>query len=173
MGWTRDRQARGPQRGWLVHLHLLAAGTRLPAWQNQGFDEFAGRMPRECTPRLIEIPLSRRTKNGSVARYREDEGRRMLGHLHRDMQVIALDGRGKNWSTKELARQLETWLMSRRDIALLIGGPDGLAPACLEQAGQCWSLSPLTLPHGLVRVLVAEQLYRAWTILAHHPYHRG
>lgn len=155
-----------------MQVRLLAAGTRLPSWLNQGFDEFAKRLPPECALNLTEIPLTRRTKGGTVEHYRATEGQRMLGYLQKDLSVVALDVRGQSWTTQELAGRLGDWLMARRDVALLIGGPDGLAPQCLERAEQRWSLSSLTLPHGLVRVLVAEQIYRAWSILKRHPYHR-
>ena len=97
----------------------------------------------------------------------------MLASLPRDCHVLALDQGGCSWSTEELAEQMEGWLGAGRDLALLVGGPDGLAQSCLERADRRWSLSPLTLPHPLVRIVVAEQLYRAWSILANHPYHRG
>jgi 23S rRNA (pseudouridine1915-N3)-methyltransferase len=87
--------------------------------------------------------------------------------------VITLDVKGKPWSTEQLSQQLDSWMMSGRDVSLLVGGPEGLSPACLQRAEQSWSLSPLTFPHPLVRIVVAEQLFRAWSILTNHPYHRG
>lgn len=97
----------------------------------------------------------------------------MLAALGPRDHVVALDERGTAWSTRTLAKHLAAWEMGGRDVTLLIGGADGLAPACLERAGEHWSLSPLTLPHALARVLVAEQLYRAWSLNTGHPYHRA
>jgi 23S rRNA (pseudouridine1915-N3)-methyltransferase len=155
-----------------VQIHLVAVGTRMPAWVQQGFEEYAKRLPRECGLQLIEIPLGKRGKNADVQRAIDEEGLRMLAALPRDCQVIALEVEGRAWSTGQLAGKLESWLGSGRDVALLVGGPDGLAAACRQRAQQAWSLSPLTLPHPLVRVLLAEQLYRAWTLYKGHPYHR-
>jgi 23S rRNA (pseudouridine1915-N3)-methyltransferase len=102
-----------------------------------------------------------------------DEAAALLAAIPRDAHVVALDGRGKAWSSEDLAAQLERWRMQGRDLAFLIGGPDGLAPAVLARADQRWSLGPATLPHPLVRIVVAEQLYRAVSQLGNHPYHRG
>lgn len=110
---------------------------------------------------------------GDVARAREEEGRRLLGACAPDDHVVALDERGTGWSTLELARNLRQWELDGRDVDLLVGGADGLSGTCLARAGARWSLSPLTLPHALVRVVVAEQLYRAWSVNAGHPYHRA
>jgi 23S rRNA (pseudouridine1915-N3)-methyltransferase len=154
-----------------VRLRLVAAGTRMPGWIDEGLRDYAGRMPRECRLELKEIPLGRRAKNADPARAVAEEGRRMLSAA-KGCGRVCLDVRGQSVGTPALARRLEAWMQGGRDIALLIGGPDGLDPACLAGADWRWSLSPLTLPHALVRVLVAEQLYRAWSILAGHPYHR-
>ena len=156
-----------------MRIHLIAAGNRMPEWVNMGYGEFAGRMPTECRLHLIEVPLPKRTKSHDTARWVEQEGERMLAAIPKGCQVIALEVAGKEWSTEELSADLARWLQGGRDIALLVGGPDGLAPACLARAEQRRSLSRLTLPHMLVRVVVAEQLYRAWTLLQGHPYHRG
>ena len=156
-----------------MRIHLLAVGTRMPAWVNAGYEEYARRMPRECALRLVEIAAGDRHKSRGAVQAREQEGKRMLAALPRDCEVIALDVTGQSCSTATLARQLAGWLESGRDTALLIGGPDGLAPACLQHAGRRWSLSELTFPHALVRVIVAEQLYRAWTLYQGHPYHRS
>jgi 23S rRNA (pseudouridine1915-N3)-methyltransferase len=156
-----------------MRLYLVAVGTRLPAWQQEGFAEYTRRLPRECALELVEIPAARRSKSSHTRRAVETEGERMLSALPRDTHVVALDQDGRSHSTEELARLLSRWLEGGRDVALLVGGADGLAPDCLARAEARWSLSPLTLPHGLVRVLVAEQLYRAWSILQGHPYHRG
>jgi 23S rRNA (pseudouridine1915-N3)-methyltransferase len=144
----------------------------MEAWVNEGYQEFARRMPQECALRLKEIPAVKRGKNADIPRILQQEGERMLGAIPSGARVIALDVDGRQWSTAQLAQQLEQWLPAGQDVALLVGGPEGLAPQCLERAQQRWSLSALTLPHPLVRVVVAEQLYRAWTIIKGHPYHR-
>ncbi len=155
-----------------MQIRLIAVGTRMPAWVQQGFEEYAKRLPRECGLQLVEIPLGKRGKNADVQRAIEEEGQRMLAALPRDCRVIALEVNGKDWSTEQLAGELESWLGAGQDVALLVGGPDGLAESCRQRAVQTWSLSSLTLPHPLVRVVLAEQLYRAWTLYKGHPYHR-
>jgi len=156
-----------------MRIHLIAVGTRMPAWVTAGYQEYARRLPHECSLRLVEIAPGRRSKSTGVEQARAEEGRHMLAALPKDCRVIAMDVHGKAWSTETLAGQLQDWLGGGRDVALLTGGPDGLAPACLERADESWSLSPLTFPHALVRVLLAEQLYRAWTLGSGHPYHRS
>ncbi len=155
-----------------MQIHLLAVGTRMPVWVIDGYEEYAKRLPKECELVLKEIAPGKRGKNVDIARVTEDEGDRMLSALPRDAHVVALDVAGKEWSTPELAEALARWLESGRDVALLVGGPDGLSSACLERANQRWSLSKLTFPHPVVRIILAEQIYRAWSILQHHPYHR-
>ncbi|HHJ13186.1 MAG TPA: 23S rRNA (pseudouridine(1915)-N(3))-methyltransferase RlmH [Gammaproteobacteria bacterium] len=156
-----------------MQIRLIAIGTRMPAWVEEGYREYARRLPRECRLVLTEIAPGRRGKSQPVARAIEEEGRRMLAAIGRDDRVIALDERGRGWSSAELARELAGWMRDGRDVSLLVGGPDGLAPDCLARARQHWSLSPLTLPHPLVRVVAAEQLYRAWSLHQGHPYHRA
>jgi 23S rRNA (pseudouridine1915-N3)-methyltransferase len=156
-----------------MQIHLIAVGTRMPAWVTSGYEEYVRRMPHECRLRLVELALSRRGKNRSAQQNRREEGKAMLAAIPAQATVIALDVRGKAWSTGTLAARLQDWLQGGRDVALLVGGPDGLDDACLERADLRWSLSALTLPHALVRVLLAEQLYRAWTVLQGHPYHRA
>ncbi len=156
-----------------MKIHLIAVGNRMPPWVEQGYGEYAKRLPPECRLNLIEIASAKRGKNVDVSRLMRDEGQRILAALPKGCRVVALEVNGKSWSTEQLADQLEGWLQQGSDLALLVGGPDGLDPACRERADQLWSLSPLTLPHPLVRVVLAEQLYRAWTILQNHPYHRG
>ncbi|MGH8378836.1 MAG: 23S rRNA (pseudouridine(1915)-N(3))-methyltransferase RlmH [Gammaproteobacteria bacterium] len=155
-----------------MRIHLLAAGTRLPSWINTGFDDYARRLPLECKPLLKEIPLGAARRSGDATRAVAQEGIKMQAAIPAGAGVVALDVRGKSFSTEELSRQLRRWLQDGCDLALLIGGPDGLAPDCFGRAELKWSLSPLTLPHGLVRVMVAEQIYRAWSLLKGHPYHR-
>jgi 23S rRNA (pseudouridine1915-N3)-methyltransferase len=154
-----------------VRLRLVAVGTRMPGWVDEGFKEYAGRLPRECRLELREVALGRRSRGGDPARAVADEGARLLAASEGCLRVC-LDVRGTAVDTPGLARRLAGWLQEGQDVALLVGGPDGLAAPCLDAARWRWSLSPLTLPHGLVRVLVAEQFYRAWTVLSGHPYHR-
>lgn len=156
-----------------MRIHLLAVGTRMPSWVVEGYREYAKRLPRECTLQLVEIPPAKRHKSLTAEQARQQEGQALLAALPKDCNVVALDVRGKPWSTETLAAQLDDWLLSGRDVALLVGGPDGLSAACLERADQRWSLSALTYPHALVRIVLAEQLYRAWTISTGHPYHRS
>src|SRR5690606_37409587 len=137
-----------------------------------GFNEYAKRMPPELRIELAELPLGQRAKNQPVEKAMAKEGELMLKAIGAGDGVVALDVLGKPWSTEKLAQQLRGWQESGRNYNLLIGGPDGLAPDCLSRADQTWSLSPLTLPHPLVRILLMEQLYRAWTLNAGHPYHK-
>ncbi|AOS97135.1 Ribosomal RNA large subunit methyltransferase H [Microbulbifer aggregans] len=158
-----------------MKIRILAAGGRMPAWVQEGYNEYAKRLPREISLEMVEIPLGQRGQKNApalVEKARQKEGEAMLAALHPRDHVVALDVKGKPWSTEQLSQQLEGWQMQGDNVALLIGGPDGLAPDCLAKARQRWSLSPLTLPHPLVRVVLAEQLYRAWTLLAGHPYHK-
>lgn len=145
----------------------------MPAWVADGFAEYRKRLSRDLPLELVEISLGARGKGRDPARAIADEGAAVLASLPRDIHVVALDGRGKPWSSEELAAQLAAWRMSGRDLAILIGGPDGHAAEVLARADQTWSLGPLTLPHMLVRLIVAEQLYRAMSINAGHPYHRA
>lgn len=145
----------------------------MPGWVETGYREYAKRLPRECSLHLREIEPGHRGKGASPEVARREEGRRMLAALPKGAQVVALDQRGKAWSTERLAEILAGWMADGRDLALLVGGPEGLADNCRDRADRLWSLSLLTFPHPLVRVLLAEQLYRAWSILEGHPYHRG
>jgi 23S rRNA (pseudouridine1915-N3)-methyltransferase len=155
-----------------MKVRLLAVGERMPGWVDSGYAEFAKRLSGEIRLELVEIPALKRGRGADLARLREQEGERMLAALARDDRVIALDVGGKAHSTETLARELERALPEGRNIALLVGGPEGLADCCLARAGERWSLSALTLPHPLVRILVAEQVYRCWSLLRGHPYHR-
>jgi 23S rRNA (pseudouridine1915-N3)-methyltransferase len=156
-----------------MRISVIAVGTRMPAWVEQGITEYTRRLPRELQLAWREIPLARRGKDVAVVAVCAAEGEQMLKAIPAGERVVALDVQGKRLSTEELARQLAAWQMSGDNYSVLIGGPDGLSPACLARADMCWSLSDLTLPHPLVRVLLAEQLYRAWTITVNHPYHRA
>ncbi|WP_303909430.1 23S rRNA (pseudouridine(1915)-N(3))-methyltransferase RlmH [Thiohalomonas denitrificans] len=155
-----------------MRIHLIATGTRMPGWVEEGFREYARRLPAECALQLTEIPLGKRTKNADIDRLRRQEGERMAAAIPKGALTVALEVTGRPWSTEQLSERLAQWLAEGRDMALLVGGPEGLDPEVSRRAEQQWSLSPLTLPHPLVRVVVAEQLYRAWTLLKGHPYHR-
>lgn len=156
-----------------MKLHLLACGTRPPDWLAAGFDDFARRFRHPLRLQLQEIPVVQRRGGKPAQRAMAEEGERLLRAVPGNTRLIALDPGGSPWSTDKLASNLKAWLADGRDVAFCIGGPDGLAPGVLERAEHRWSLGPLTLPHMLVRVVVAEQLYRAWSILENHPYHRG
>ena len=145
----------------------------MPAWVQTGVDEYVRRMPVECRVVFVELTPGQRGKNADLARILSQEGERMRAAIPKGAKVVALDVKGKAWSTEQLSGQLSGWMQEGRDIALLIGGPDGIEPSCMALAEQRWSLSPLTFPHPLVRVIVAEQLYRANSILNNHPYHRA
>lgn len=155
-----------------MRISIIAVGSKMPAWVDQAVQDYGVRMPRELKLQWREIPLARRGKDNNTEALCRREGEQILKAIPAGDQVIALDVRGTSWSTEQLAKKLGDWQMSGDNYSLLIGGPDGLSPQCLARATQRWSLSNLTLPHPLVRVLLAEQLYRAWTITVNHPYHR-
>lgn len=155
-----------------MQIQLVCVGNRMPAWVVEGYEEYAKRMPRECELRLKEIAPGQRGKNADIARAVTEEGQKMQAAIGVSDRVVALDLSGKEWSTPQLADNLSRWLADGRNVSLLVGGPDGLAPPCLQRADERWKLSALTFPHPLVRIILAEQLYRAWSILHNHPYHR-
>ena len=155
-----------------MKLRLLAVGTKMPAWVEQGYREYAKRLPSDCALELVEINPGHRAKNTSKEKAMQQEAEALKKAIRPQDHVVALDVKGKPWSTEQLAENLSNWRMQGGDVALLIGGPDGMTQDVLSLAKQRWSLSNLTLPHPLVRVLMAEQLYRAWSILQGHPYHK-
>jgi len=155
-----------------MKINLIAVGKKMPTWVDKGFQEYVKRTPKELSLNLMEVASIKNTKNLNVQQILTREGQKILAAIPANSYVVALDVRGKSFSTQELATQLQKWRENARDISLLIGGPEGLLDECLKRAEFRWSLSPLTFPHPLVRVIIAEQLYRAWTILAGHPYHR-
>ena len=156
-----------------MKCRLIAAGTRLPDWVNSGFHEYQKRLRAPLVLELQEIPVGTRRAGESPRRAVLKEGADMLAALKPDDYVVSLEIAAKTMSTLQLSAWLAERLRDGRSLALLIGGPDGLSPQCRERADQSWSLSPLTLPHALVRVVVAEQIYRAMSLLAGHLYHRA
>lgn len=155
-----------------MRIKLIAVGSKMPAWVEDAYNEYSKRLPKDFSLELVEIAMSKRGKNVDLQRAIHKEGELMLAAIPANDYVVSLEVTGKAWSTEQLAAQADRWRMEGNNISLLVGGPDGLAEQCQQRAQQRWSLSPLTLPHPLVRVLLAEQLYRAWSILHNHPYHR-
>lgn len=156
-----------------MKLSVLAVGHRMPAWVTAGFEEYARRMPREMPLQLKELkPAQRSSAAGDVMRWLQTEAGHINAAVPPGALRVVLDEHGRIFPTRVLAEHLERWRGDGRDVAFIIGGADGLAPELKTSAGLLWSLSPLTLPHGLVRVVLAEQLYRAASMLAGHPYHR-
>jgi 23S rRNA (pseudouridine1915-N3)-methyltransferase len=155
-----------------LNIELLAAGTKPPDWIATGIKEYQKRLPRDWPLDIREIPVAKRRKGEPVTRQIQEEGQRMLAAISPNSMVVTLDRNGKNWSTEELAGKLESWQLEFSKVQFLIGGPDGLSNDCLAAASQSWSLSKLTFPHFIVRILLAEQIYRAWSVLNNHPYHK-
>ncbi|WP_432453714.1 MULTISPECIES: 23S rRNA (pseudouridine(1915)-N(3))-methyltransferase RlmH [unclassified Agarivorans] len=155
-----------------MKIQLVAVGTKMPSWVETAYQEYARRFPKDMPLELVEVNAGKRGKNADIKRILDKEGEATLAVIPKGNRVVTLEVTGKPWTTPQLAQQLELWKMDGRDVSLLIGGPEGLAPSCIDIAEQRWSLSALTLPHPMVRVIVAETLYRAWSITANHPYHR-
>lgn len=155
-----------------MKVRCLAVGTKMPHWVYEGVAEYVKRFPKDFSLEFVEVPAGQRTKNSDLKRIMKAEGQAILSALKSNERLITLDLGGKLWNTVQLAEQATQWRQAGSDIALAIGGPDGLDPEVLTQAVGSWCLSPLTLPHPLVRIVVAEQLYRAWTLLNNHPYHK-
>ncbi len=155
-----------------MRIFLIAVGQKMPGWIKQGYEEYAKRLPQSCHLKLVELTPGHRGKSSDPKRAIEDESQKMLNAIPPNSRVIALDECGKQWTTLKLADEMRDWMQGGRDIALLVGGPEGLSKECRQRAEQTWSLSSLTLPHPLVRVFLAEQLYRAWSVTQGHPYHR-
>ncbi len=154
-----------------MKITLVAVGTKMPDWVMIGFEEYRRRFPKDIPFELIEIAAGKRGKNADIQRILAQEGRAMLAACGKS-KIISLDIPGRPLTTSQLARRFDEWKNDGRDICLLIGGPEGLSPECKSAAEESWSLSPLTLPHPLVRIIVAESLYRAWSLTVNHPYHR-
>lgn len=155
-----------------MRIAIISASNKQPDWVQAGYETYAKRLRGACALELVDVPLAKRTRSAALAPLIEKEGQRMLAAIPKGAHVVALAEDGRHWSTADLAGRLERWSAMGRPVALLIGGPDGLAPDCVARADERWALSALTLPHGLVRVIVAEALYRGWSLLQGHPYHR-
>lgn len=156
-----------------MQILLIAVGAKMPTWVTQGYAEYAQRMPVNCSLKLKEIAAEKRAKNSNIKAIQEKEAIKIKQAIPKGSRIVALDVTGQSWSTEKLANRLEDWMMGGQDIALMVGGPDGLTRDLLALADEKWSLSPLTFPHPLVRVIVAEQLYRAYSVTQNHPYHRA
>jgi len=156
-----------------MQLLVAAVGQRMPRWVNEAWTEYARRMPPGLTLSLREINLAKRGKNADTKRLTAVESMALYDAMPKRARIVALDVQGQAWSTEKLAANLEEWMGEGRDVGFMIGGPDGIAADIMQKADNRWSLGPLTLPHPLVRVVLAEQLYRAWTITQNHPYHRA
>jgi 23S rRNA (pseudouridine1915-N3)-methyltransferase len=159
-----------------VKLWIVAVGHRMPAWVGAGFEDYARRMPREARMTLVEVKPQHRRSAGAapadIERALEAERRRIAAALPKDCYKVVLDERGRDLTTRELSARMGAWRRGGRDVGFVVGGADGTAAGLRSEADLLWSLSRLTLPHQLVRVLLAEQLYRAVSMLGGHPYHR-
>jgi len=153
-------------------IHFITVGQKMPKWVQDGYAEYAKRLPKSCALNLIELPMAQRGKTGSADKYKAEEAKKILAAIPKGSQLIILDEHGQQVTTKGLADKLEEWLGSGQDIALVVGGPDGLEQSLIQQAKWKWGLSKLTMPHPMVRILVAEQIYRAYSVIQNHPYHR-
>jgi len=156
-----------------MRIKLLAVGTKMPQWVIQAYQEYAQRMPAVAQLELVEIAAKKRGKTADTARILRDEGEALRAAVPKGALTIALDRKGKQVDTEGLARKLQRWIDDSQDVAILIGGPEGIDPDYLNSIQTKWSLSALTFAHPVVRVMLAEQLYRAWSINANLPYHRG
>jgi len=155
-----------------MKIQLIAVGTKMPDWVEKGYQEYARRFPKEMQLELLEINAGKRGKNADIQRILKKEGELALAAIPKGNKIVTLEVTGKAWTTEQLANEMTQWQVGARNISLLIGGPEGLAQECIEKSEQSWSLSALTLPHPIVRIIVAESLYRAYTLTINHPYHR-
>ncbi|MDN7672687.1 23S rRNA (pseudouridine(1915)-N(3))-methyltransferase RlmH [Burkholderia oklahomensis] len=156
-----------------MKLHIVAVGHKMPGWIATGFDEYTKRMPPELRIELREVKPELRSGSRTAESVMAAEKQRIEAALPKNARVVTLDEHGRDWTTMQLAQALPAWRQDGRDVAFVIGGADGLDPALKSRAELLLRVSSLTLPHGMVRVLLAEQLYRAWSITQNHPYHRA
>lgn len=156
-----------------MRVSIITVCEKLPAWVDAGFQDYAQRLKHSLPMTVIDLPLGKRGKNADLKRALHDEGARMLAAIPKGAWVVALDGEGQQLSSEALAKQLDRWRQNARELVFLIGGPEGLAAECLALAQQKLSFGMMTLPHALVRIVLAEQLFRAYSIINNHPYHRA
>lgn len=156
-----------------MKVNLVSVGTRMPSWVEEGIAEYSKRLPADFALMLTEVPLAKRGKNTDIEQAVRKESEALLAKVKSGDYVIAMEVEGKPLDTAAMARRVDAIRLDGRNIALLVGGPDGLGAACLQRADEKWSLSALTLPHPLVRIVIAEQVYRVWSVLNGHPYHRA
>lgn len=155
-----------------MQIDLIAVGKRMPDWIESACSEYLKRLPKQVQLSVLEINPANRTRKNSVDNFKQQEEQRILEAIKPDNMLIVLDEGGQAISSKGLANKLGTWIDNQQGVSVVIGGADGLSERLKNDANETWSLSGLTLPHGLVRVLFVEQVYRAWSILDNHPYHR-
>lgn len=154
-------------------IHIISVGHKVPGWVETAVEDFTKRFPPELKINLIPIPLIKRGKNPDIQRIIRDEGVKIISAIPSRSMPVALDVKGKKITTQDFSQLLKRWMENSQDMALIIGGPDGLSDDVLSNAALMLSLSNLTFPHTLVKVMLVEQLYRAWSILKNHPYHRA
>ena len=155
-----------------MQIRIINVAQKMPAWADRACEDYLKRIPRELKPQLVTVPLAARRAGRQSAEPRQREAQAILARLEAGSLNLALDERGTCWSSVDWAQNLERWMLESPRVTLIVGGPDGLAPECLKACRQTVSLGKITLPHALVRVVLLEQLYRAWTIIQGHPYHR-
>ena len=155
-----------------MRVRLIAVGSRMPKWVREAYEDYITRLGSGLKVSLVEIEPGQRSAGRPPQKAMEAEAQKLLGAVRKDEYVVVLDERGAEMTTRELAAWLKTRMQEGRDVAFLVGGPDGFAPEVVARSDFKWSLSRLTFPHALVRVVLAEQLYRAHGVLANHPYHR-
>lgn len=155
-----------------MKINLITIGKKLPNWVNKGFQTYADRLPKDLVLNLIEVPALKRSKNANIRNIIFQESQVLLKAIPKDGEIIALDRTGEEISTQILSQKIIKWRDKGKTINLLVGGPEGLVPICFQKANWVWSLTQLTLPYALVRIVIAEQIYRAWSIISNHPYHR-
>lgn len=156
-----------------MRVNLICVGKKMPAWVTQGYEEYAKRLNKDCQLHLIEIDMAKRGKTSSPQKYKQEEAKKIRAVLPKGSYLVSLDVQGNQPGTEKLSVKLDQWMHLGRDVSILIGGPDGIDDRLLSESDEKMSLSNLTFPHPLVRVILAEQLYRAWSLLNNHPYHRA